>query len=312
MPKTAKPKTAKPKTAKPKTANLKEFEKLEIAIKNAAKNGDSLPQIIPDWMEKMGIIPGDKIIDSQRIGNKSSKNKTDVLIRFENKNSPPIKISAKLSNADYFGNWYGHERCINEFGKKIFDRLTQEATLWANKQVGNPKKPLFVGVSINFGKRGGKTFIEFMDVFNNDLKNIKKIVCGVGHGDNVANCLYISDNKPTSIDEIINNLSPIDDQKIESLSKDIKIIFRSVCPFNEASNRGKAVYTKFQPDQCFLEITDVTTIEDLMKLGKFTEVFPNGLNHNHILDTLQADYKIRIPLRPNPTRQWQFYSESET
>jgi len=75
-----------------------------------------------------GIIPSDLIINSNRIGAKSQTNKTDVLIKL--KNSPPLKISAKLSNADYFGNWYGHRRFINEFGNDAFTKMTIKVTEW--------------------------------------------------------------------------------------------------------------------------------------------------------------------------------------
>ena len=287
----------------------KSSEDLEKAIAKTAKIGSSLPQNIPEWMQKLGVIPEDVITESTKVGNNSSNNKTDILIKFQV--SPPLKISAKLSNAGYFGNWYGHERFMSEFGRKIFDKLTAKTSLWANKWANEANASLFVGVSISFGERTGDTFIPFLDIFDS-LEDLKKIVCGVGDKENTANCLYVSDEHPRSIGDIIENLSPIDLDKIKQLGEDIKVIFRPINPFTEASNRGKNVYTKFQPDQSLSEVTDVTTLKDLMKLGKFTEVFPNGLNHNHILDTLQADYKIRIPLRPNPTRKWQFYSESET
>ena len=287
----------------------KSSEDLEKAIAKTAKIGSSLPQNIPEWMQKLGVIPEDVITESTKVGNSSSNNKTDILIKFQV--SPPLKISAKLSNAGYFGNWYGHERFMSEFGRKIFDKLTAKTSLWANEWANKTNASLFVGVSISFGERTGDTFIPFLDIFDS-LEDLKKIVCGVGDKENAANCLYVSDEHPRSIGDIIENLSPIDLDKIKQLGEDIKVIFRPINPFTEASNRGKNVYTKFQPDQFLSEVTDVTTLKDLMKLGKFTEVFPNGLNHNHILDTLQADYKIRIPLRPNPTRKWQFYSESET
>lgn len=287
----------------------KASEDLEKAIAKAAKCGSNLPRNIPEWMQKLGVVPEDIITESTKIGNNSPNNKTDILIKFQI--SPPLKISAKLSNAGYFGNWYGHERFINEFGRKVFDKLTSKTALWANEWANKTNASLFVGVSISFGERTGDTFIPFLDIFDS-LEDLKKIVCGVGDKENTANCLYVSDEHPRSIEDIIENLSPIDLDKIKQLGEDIKVIFRPINPFTEASNRGKNVYTKFQPDQSLSEVTDITTLKDLMKLGKFTEVFPNGLNHNHILDTLQADYKIRVPLRPNPTRKWQFYSESET
>jgi hypothetical protein len=287
----------------------KASEGMEKAIANTAKSGSLLPQNIPEWMQRLSILPEDVILESRKIGNNSSNNKTDILIKFQR--SQPLKISAKLSNAGYFGNWYGHERFISEFGRKIFDKLTMKTARWANEWANKPNASLFVGVSISFGERTGDTFIPFLDIFD-DLEDLKKIVCGVGDEDNSANCLYVSDDYPESMNDLIERLSPINLEKIQELSENIKVIFRPINPFTEASNRGKNVYTKFQPDQPLNEATDITTIRDLIKLGKFTEVFPNGLNHNHILDTLQADYKIRIPLRPNPTRKWQFYSEHET
>ena len=286
----------------------KASQDLEKAIATTAKIGNRLPQNIPEWMQKMGISPADIIIESTKIGNKSSNNKTDVLIRFSK--SKPLKISVKLGNAGYYGNWYGHERFIKEFGRKIFNKLTLKTSLWANDWANRPNASLFVGVSISFGERTGNTFIPFLDIFDN-IEDMKKVICGVGEEDNAANCLYVSNEKPRSIEDLIERLSPLDLETVKQLSEKITVIFRPINPFTEASNRGKNVYTKFQPYEPLPEITDVTNIKDLIKLGKFTEVFPNRLNHNHILDTLQADYKIRVPLRPNPTRKWQFYSESE-
>jgi len=287
----------------------KASQDLEKAIAKAAKVGTCLPQKIPVWMKKMGVLPEDTITESIKIGNNSSNNKTDVLIKFQK--SKPLKISVKLSNADYFGNWYGHKRFMKEFGRKIFNNLTSKTSQWANEWVKKPNASLFVGVSISFGERSGHTFIPFLDIFDN-IEDLQKIVCGVGEEDNAANCLYVSDEKPKSIEDLVERLSPLDLETVKQLSEKITVIFRPVNPFTEGSNRGKNVYTKFEPHEPLSEITDVTNIKDLIKLGKFTEVFPNHLNHNHILDTLQADYKIRIPLRPNPTKQWQFYSESKT
>ena len=109
----------------------KSSEDLEKAIAKTAKIGSSLPQNIPEWMQKLGVIPEDVITESTKVGNNSSNNKTDILIKFQV--SPPLKISAKLSNAGYFGNWYGHERFMSEFGRKIFDKLTAKTSLWANE-----------------------------------------------------------------------------------------------------------------------------------------------------------------------------------
>ncbi len=291
----------------------KASQDLEKAIANVAKDGSCLPQNIPEWMQKMGIQAGDKITDSKKVGNNSPNNKTDVLIKFQC--SKPLKISVKLDNAGYVGNWYGHERFINEFGRKVFDKLTEKTSVWANDWTNKPNASLFVGVSISFGKRTGDTLMPFSDIFD-DFDDLRKIVCGVGDDDTTANCLFVSDKHPDSIEEIIDKLVPLDLETIKELSKDIKVIFRPINPLTESSNRGKNVYTKFQPDQPLNQITDITTLKDLMKLGKFVKVFPNKLNHNHILDTLEADYNIHIERKKYSTRisksRWQFYSENET
>lgn len=128
----------------------KASQDLERAIANAAKVGTCLPQNIPEWMQKMGILQEDEITESTKVGNNSPNNKTDVLIKF--RKSQSLKISAKLSNAGYFGNWYGHERFISEFGRKVFDKLTTKTSLWANEWA-NKTNNLFVGVSVSFGER---------------------------------------------------------------------------------------------------------------------------------------------------------------
>lgn len=62
----------------------------------------------------------------------------------------------------------------------------------------------------------------------------------------------------------------------------------------EGSNRGKNVYTRFQPYQPLPSLTTITELETLRMLGKFTEVKPDALNHNHILKILEQDYNIYI------------------
>ncbi len=275
---------------------MSKAKELETAIAGVAKPGDCLPEELPNWIKALGIIPGDLITNSAKIGHQSSNNKTDILIKF--KNSNPVKISAKLSNADYFGNWYGHKRFLDEFGDTVFQRMTTKVTGWANNKWSNHQNAkIFVGVSISFGSRTGDTFIPFLDIFDNTNELIK-IIAGVGDGDNVANCLYVSDDHPKSIGDLLEKLSPISSQSVVEQSKDIKIICRPVNPMTEGSNRGKNVYTRFEPYQPLANITTITDLSQLMKLGKFIPVEPNGLNHNHILDGLEQKYNIIIPRKP--------------
>ena len=104
--------------------------------------GKKIPDKLPEWMITEGICKGAIIESSKRIGDENSK--TDVLIKL--KESEDLKISAKLLNADFFGNWYGHERMINEFGLETFGKLTEYTTKWANDWL-KTSKDIFVGVS---------------------------------------------------------------------------------------------------------------------------------------------------------------------
>lgn len=108
-------------------------------------------------MENLGFKSKDLVTSFMRIGSKSPNNKTYILIKFAS--SPPLKISAKLSNADYFGNWYGHKRFIREFDLIAFSKMTAKVSNWTNHWAYHPNAKLFVGVSISFGKRVGNTFI---------------------------------------------------------------------------------------------------------------------------------------------------------
>lgn len=267
-------------------------EKLELAITDIATVGSQLPQTLPNWMLNLGLVPQDIVTDAQRIGSKNHTYKTDVIIYFQQ--SPPLKISAKLSNSGYYGNWYGHKRLIKEFGTQVFQSITDQTTKWANQWVNDPNSSLFVGVSISFGERTGKTFIEFLDVFKS-IEDLKKVIAGSGKGEGVANCLYISSEIPQSLDDLLDELEPINQAVLERKAKEIKIVFRPVNPMTEGSNRGKNSYTRFQPTKPLSYKKEINSLEQLIKLGNFVTVQPDSTNHNHILDDLRDNYNIIIP-----------------
>lgn len=265
---------------------------LEFAIRDAAKIGNQLPKTLPDWMLSLGILPEDKIINSKRIGTRDQTYKTDVIIQFQQ--SPNLKISAKLSNAGYYGNWYGHKRLLKEFGNERFEAITNQTTQWANWWITQPNAKLFVGVSISFGERTGNTFIPFLDIFDS-IEDLKTVIAGTGEGDAVANCLYVTSEHPNSLEDIIAQLEPINQTVLERKAQEIKIVFRPVNPMTEGSNRGKNTYTRFQPTVPLPKQKTIDSLEDLRQLGHFVTVKPNALNHNHILDDLEKNYKIMIP-----------------
>lgn len=270
----------------------KKTDLFEQQISDCASNSSNLPNTLPIWMINLGINPNSHIISSEKIGSKDRKNKTDILIKLEN--STPIKISAKLSSADYFGNWYGHTRFIEEFGIDTFNRLSLAITNWANGWITKPQASPFVGVSICFGKRSGETAIPFLDVFSPN--DIISIVRGYGKECNsTANCMYISDNYPSTIDELINHLRPINHESIIEATGEFMIACRPINPMTEGSNRGKNVYTKFIPFRPLEELTTLTTTDELYNYGSFSIVDPNRLNHNHILNELEDTYNIIVP-----------------
>ncbi|MGG0203658.1 hypothetical protein [Bacillus mycoides] len=266
----------------------------EQQIADCASTTTQLPSSIPNWMCELGIQPNLEILSSERIGSRDRNNKTDILIRLNG--STDLKISAKLSSADYFGNWYGHQRFLEEFGRNTFDRLSYEITDWANTWITNSAASPFVGVSICFGRRSGNTAIPFLNIFS--PQDIISVVRGYGpETDATANCMYISNTPPTSIEELINNLRPINYETIQEAAGEFMIACRPINPMTERSNRGKNVYTAFKPFHPLSSITEVTTTQQLVALGEFVVVEPDRLNHNHILDKLQNEFNIVIPRR---------------
>lgn len=262
----------------------------EQEIANCANSSHAIPTNLPSWMQDLGIKPGAKILSASRIG--SSNNKTDVLIKLES--GANIKISIKLSSADYFGNWYGHLRFLEEFGEETFHQLSKAITDWANYWITQPNASPFVGVSICFGRRSGNTAIPFLDIF--EPEDIISIVRGYGEeSDATANCMYISSIPPNSIEELISNLRPINHQSILEAAGEFMIACRPINPMTEGTNRGKNVYTAFLPHRRLDTMTTVTTTSELAQLGSFVTVQPTRLNHNHILNQLSREFNITIP-----------------
>ncbi len=255
--------------------------------------GEKLPLTLPHWLIEEGVVPGARILDVDGIGSKDRRNKTDVIIYLEN--SMPIKISAKLKNADYFGNWYGHRRFLQEFGEDAFYRMTQASTDFANDWARTATAP-FVGVSICFGRRSGRTGQDFTDIFTID--DILTVARGYGNGDSVANCMYIDNSSAHSIQSLIDNLDEITTESVIYATESFKVAHRPINPITEGTNRGKNVYTRFMPYEPLPEKRIITSPKLLFSLGQFVPVEPDCLNHNHILDDLEENYNIIIPRKP--------------
>lgn len=266
-------------------------DNFESQLKTIISNysNQALPQNLPQWVKDLGISSSNKIVKAERIG--SSGYKTDIIVYFDN--HKVLKISAKMSSADYFGNWYSHKRLIEEFGSDCFQKLTRDCTKWANNWIKHSNAALFVGVSICFGKRSGNTSRDFSEVFS--PSDIIKIVAGTGTGNETANCLYSTSNLPSSIGQFFDILKPINSSTIFELSHNFKIAYRPINPMTEGTNRGKCTYTQFVPFQKLSQPLEVNNLIDLNELGDFQVVESNSLNHNRILDRLKKDFNIIVP-----------------
>ena len=283
---------------------MNEFDKGEQGAMSAASNafeqeivdmvnkhkGEKLPPELPGWLMREGVVPGATIIRAEGIGSLDKRNKTDVVVYL--RNSEPIKISAKLRNADYFGNWYGHERFILEFGRPAFDRMTRACTDFANDWAETATAP-FVGVSICFGRRPGRTGKDFTDIFTTE--DILTVAKGYGTGVPTANCMYIADTSAKNIPELIRSLEVISVASVNAATEGFKVAFRPINPITEGTNRWKNVYTRFEPYRRLASRTVIRDPRALFDLGEFVEVEPNRLNHNRILDELEWKYNIVVP-----------------
>lgn len=238
-----------------------QFEAAIVSMVNSHV-GERLPQIIPRWLINEGVMPGARILGADGIGSQSKNNKTDVVIFLEN--SEPIKISAKLMNADYFGNWYGHVRFLEEFGRAAFDRMTATCTDFANEWARTATAP-YIGVSICFGRRTGRTGQDFTDIFTPE--DILTVARGYGNGISVANCMYIADRSAYDIPSLLQNLEAITIATVTAATENFKVAHRPINPMTEGTNRGKNVYTRFMPDRKLSERTVITNPRKLFSLG---------------------------------------------
>lgn len=281
----------------------KKYQQIEenVAEQINALKGQLLPAVLPDWMIKEGIHPAAEIVAARDIGSKSSDNKTDVYV--ELKDSAPIKISVKMTSADYWGNWYGHDKFVHEFGRNAFEKLSKATTDWANEiMVGNDweNKP-FVGVSISFGKRSGQTKLDFDDILTK--KDMLKVIRGEKNSETPeaeANSLLIANdvliNTPQNLIDALEELSV---NNVYTHMSKFYIIFRPINPQTEGSNRGKNTYTRFVPFKKLDHMVTVTKMSELRKYGKFETVEPQlkkpKLTHNFVLNNLEENYNIKIP-----------------
>lgn len=255
-------------------------DKHEKDIAKAFKN-QSLPDNLPRWMLDYGFVPEAKVVKSTQTGGTGIK--PDVIVQFDK--GPSLRISAKMSNADYFGNWYSQEKVAQDLGEEMVKPLIEETVKFANKYRGRGDP--FVGVSISFGKRSGETGKNFTELF--PLNLITRIVAGGNPNAEVnANSLYTTTEIPNSIEGLLNNLKPISDSVIRQLSKNFSIVFRPVYVRTNKSNLTKPAWSQLEPNAPLREPTLFETQEELLRVTHWSPVPLNSrVSHNSIVKDLK-------------------------
>lgn len=253
---------------------------------------------VPQWFENMYGKPPYRLEETMVIGGQLGK--TDILVNAINSYNQKIslKISVKMANADYWGNWYSHNRFIDEFGMESFEKIVLATTDWANNWVNFPQAKLFVGVSISFGTRTGNTAGILKDILTDE--DILSIIRGNFEDETRnADLMYVSSIIPSSWDDLFEFLKPITLEEIRNsdLINNMKIIYRPINPMTERSNRGKCSYTMFVPFAKATEPIIVNNLDDLMKLGRYEPVECNSINHNRIINMLKNEYNIYVEVK---------------
>ncbi len=290
----------------------KKSDKFEQDIVDYLKQFEELPATLPDWMVQEGYKEGTKINKIEGTGTRGSDWKTDVLVTLED--GKLIKISAKLANAHFYGNWYGHITFIENFGEDVFKKLTIDFAKWANEWIKKENSSPFIGVSICFGERKGNTGIEFLKYFTEE--DMRKIITGISNQpEKNANCLYISSKIPKSRDLsfFLENMKPISKEVLEEIGKTFKVACRSLNPKTEDSNLGKCVYAKYVPFEKLDKLTVLSSKKDLMEHGSYKPLNIDKdfrLNHNHIIDDLEKNYNIKIT-RDNKDKKYKEKKEEK-
>jgi hypothetical protein len=224
----------------------------------------TLPDHLPKWMIDLGIKSGAKVIKSKNIG--SNIHKSDVIVDFNIGES--LRISAKMSNADFFGNWYWHEKVRDDLGEEFIDPITNAALSFAKSiesgKYRSKKNEPILGIAISFGKRAGKTGIDFAELISS--KKILNIIVGSNPNDKKnANCLYATTDVPNDINKLINSLSPLSETTVEKLLRNFKIIFRIIY-----SDSGNVQLKK--PLWIMLKLKDRRTNDKLFVVNNFEKI----------------------------------------
>ena len=265
----------------------------EQAIADAFPVGATLPDTLPPWLTALGLVPGSEILSSQKVGGSGSK--TDVLVETA---SGFLAISAKMSNADFFGNWYTHARVQNELGPALMIPIAEATKDFAETYSPN-NDAIFVGVSIAFaGRRGGRTGKTFRELFGNRSEELMRaVITGTGGDPRTnANCLYTTTVVPQTVQQVIGNLSPIDESTLAAYAETFSLVFRPVYTATNNDNMGKQIWAKLEATQSFPEPKQFTGYADLMTACRWVSVAEGNENHFGVVKDLVGN-NIFVPLK---------------
>jgi len=233
-------------------------------------------------MKNIGVVPGAQIISSKKVG--GSGKKPDIVVTFAEGNS--LRISAKMSNADFFENWPKKAKIEKLFGKEILERIKSSSLEFAKSYKPNPAYGPYVGISIAFGKRKGQTQISFAKCVGGIKQAMYLIAGGDINNENNANCLLKQTSVPHNINDLIKSLLPINNKTIGDLIKDFSVIFRPVYIWGNNSNLSKDTYCRVFANKKLSEPTLIKSQDELMKVCRW-EKTNEHCNHRAIILDLE-------------------------
>ncbi len=185
------------------------------------------------WIRRLGIEPGMKVISSSRTHPRPIK--PDVVVKFkgEDGKEAALGISAKMENYGFIQNWANVKTVIDIFDEDIANNIIDDSIDYINKRKSG--KAALIGLSYSFGKSssgGGKRLLDIKGV---DISSIRRMISGTTNdkwdsvdAEKYANCFYRKNNTPNDIIKLFEILEPMDSSVIKEEAGDINVIYRAI------------------------------------------------------------------------------------
>lgn len=194
---------------------------------------DQWPKSI-QWIRKIGIEPGMKVISSNRTH--PNPIKPDVVVKFigEDRKEATFGISAKMENYGFIQNWANIKTLIDIFDEDIADYIIKDSIEYIEKR--STGKAALIGLSFSFGRGNSSgSYKKLLDIKGINISSIRKMISGTTNekwdtvdGEKYANCFYRKNNVPNDIVKLFEILEPMDSDVIKEEAGNINVIYRAI------------------------------------------------------------------------------------